>query len=110
MNGSKRRGVEDVTKLPQWAQQRIQTLEANITYYREREREVGTPGESDTEIVRYADGENVSLPSGERIRFKLSKNDHVDVYIKDGRLTVHGLQQLAIVFNSGNLFYVEPRP
>lgn len=74
----------DVNKLPRWAQNRIEKLEADVAYWEGRVVEAET-GETNTFLGDWP--VNKGLPNDSRIVFNLP-GGQVDVQIKDDHLRV----------------------
>jgi len=60
---------QDISKLPKWAQRRIEMLEANIAHYKEKAY-AAARGDAGSPIVisQYGEGDDIGLPE-ETIRF-----------------------------------------
>lgn len=102
----------DVAKLPRWAQQRIEQLEANVAHYREKARQI-TDGDTDTRIISYSDGDQ-PLPRGSTVAFDLPYAAHgapgrpasIEVHTEPDRglvqIRVRGGQPLLVYPSSSN--------
>lgn len=111
-------GSQDISKLPKWVQSRIEAAERSAEYWREK-IQAGERG--DTEVwVQYYPRDDVGLPPGSRISFKLFDDDgeesgRYDVSMTDeGTLEVRGvgrlmMDQLATIHRSSNVFEVRLR-
>jgi hypothetical protein len=72
--------THDVTKLPKWAQRRIETLETQLEQVREANR-LQVEGETDIWIQDYSRGDR-PLPVNSTIRFDLG-DDEIDISVRD---------------------------
>jgi hypothetical protein len=82
--------MSDVTKLPKWAQQHIQTLEQNVRYYERQAYEACStdPLATDTHVDTMLDRNDMrGLPKGSTIRFTLGKQ-RVSVRVAGHQLDV----------------------
>lgn len=106
----------DASKLPKWAQQRIETLERNVDYW--REKAMDGPADSDTFIRRYIDNGRTKgqpLGKGETIVFVAEQADTyyesrgVEVTrMQDGSISVRtiGGGRLAFLPSASNSGYL----
>ena len=102
----------DVTKLPKWAQSRIQTAERNVADL-QRDAVAMHDGESEVVIERYGE-DSIYLPPETTITFHVY-GGKVDVRVRDEKLTVMGRGQsisdgLSIQPSSSNVLYVALTP
>ena len=106
----------DVTKLPKWAQSRIQTAERNVADL-QRDAVAMHDGESEVVIERYGE-DSIYLPPETTITFHVY-GGKVDVSVRDEKLTVMGRVMgrgqsmsdgLLIQPSSSNVVYVTLAP
>lgn len=79
-----------LSRLPVWAQQRIEALERDVNYWRSQAEE--GPENSNTFVHSYTDrGENGGQPLGENtdIRFELDEGREFLVHIESGALQIY---------------------
>jgi hypothetical protein len=78
----RRRAVEDVSRLPLWAQRRLAALEQNLLAAREEALAATTPGASNTTVHDYVDiGSFRGLPPFSRIRFG-TEEEWIEAFVK----------------------------
>lgn len=68
--------MSNITRLPKWAQQRIETLEQNVRYYERQAYEAAStdPTATDTHVDRFEGRDKIAgLPRGSTIRFTVGK-------------------------------------
>jgi hypothetical protein len=80
----------DVSKLPQWAQRKISTADANKKYYEQKIRELGGEVESDTHIRRGIDKEDIPLPAGTMVVFTTEDGDEISACVDSDGVRVRG--------------------
>lgn len=100
--------MSDISKLPRWAQQRIEIAERDLAYWRAKAED--GPGESDTFIHGY--GENAELAgtplgTGTDIRFELGESTYVIARVSRRGVEIHLTQRsssgLAVLPMSNNM-------
>jgi len=86
--------AEDITKLPKWAQKRIELLEGAVDYLGHKLKQ--WEGEEETNVV-YLDGLNTErpLPKDATIRF-YNDDEWINVRVEGGGIHVTGQRCLAI--------------
>lgn len=77
--------MNDTSKLPKWAQQRIEKLEGDVAYWRRKVTEA-VSGDTDTFIDEFP--ELVGLPRGSRIVFCLPDLSQIETRVQDKSLYV----------------------
>lgn len=98
--------MNDITKLPKWAQTEIERLQADLDYYREKLRQVGD-GDTEVWVRSHAIGEHEPLPRGTHIIFKLP-NGGTEVSAVGETLELYGRSggSLAVLPRSSNVAWV----
>ena len=104
--------MNDISKLPRWAQQRIEIADRDLAYWRTK-AEAG-PEDSNTFVHHYKDdGSNGGTPLGMNtaIRFDVGERDYFLVELtSDGTLRVHGADRrngaLAVIPKSTNIIEI----
>jgi hypothetical protein len=97
-------------KLPQWAQQEMARLRANVEHYKQEAWSATTPGVSDTFLETYGDSNNLGLPAGSAVGFRLANGHRITCRLeKDGRsLRVASDEPtLAVLSAAANLVYIK---
>jgi hypothetical protein len=83
---------EDISKLPRWARNRIEKLEADLKHSRKLAESATSPNTSgtDTAVVVYGDAgrEYRGLPTGTEVEFRMGEDRRVRVRMKDGQVYV----------------------
>lgn len=92
----------DVTKLPKWAQQRIEVLERDL----ERAHKQLAEGPADSRIFADPYIHNRPLGEDEIIRFHLREGFHIDARLRGERLEIHGVEQFVVAPRSSNVIEV----
>jgi hypothetical protein len=98
--------MEDLTKLPKWAQSKINVLEMRLREEKARNAIIDA-GESNTLIWMW-DSPDVSLPNNAHIRFRLADSEkagltEITVNVKDDVLRVStGVDAIAVYPGAAN--------
>lgn len=106
--------VDQFARLPRYAREEIERLRANVEYERSR-WESTLPRKSGFVHVSLQDVTDPNkchpLPSNSRVRFHvLGDRDmerHIDVFLDDQGIQVHGEEPLLVRMQSSNVFNVE---
>ena len=94
-------------KLPHWVQDTINDLRRRVEVAEARAEETRLatkPDESDTLVVRYGGGGDIGLGRGPTVRFNLDEgwSQYLSARVEDGRLIIHGGDQITVRPQSGN--------
>ena len=108
--------MEDVTKLPKWAQHRLQVLQSNLESTQKHLRAALGEAPSRVQVDPYFSaytenqhGPRAYLRNHETVRFIFSDQHYVDVSLRDYGVLVSGeasADELTIRPQSGNSFFV----
>lgn len=92
--------MNDIKKLPRWAQSHIEKLERNLAYAKQQlEDATGNDSESEVSLVNHLDwGNYKGLPRRSTIRFRTSNGD-IRCNVSEGKL---------VVMSDGSKIYIEP--
>lgn len=106
--------AENFDRLPKWAQQRIETLEANVDYW--KKKATAGPENSNTFVTTHGLEVDQPLGTGPTVRFMLKGEvahawrNSVDARVtKEGRLLLMGTDSIAVFPQSSNVVEVELR-
>lgn len=97
--------MNDIRKLPKWAQQHIDLLEKNLEYTKAQFIEHTKAGIDSyprvtlKEKITAGDDERVSISPNTRIKFEFSENEYIDVFVSKSKpfvLNVHAYGDLMI--------------
>lgn len=94
--------MNDTTKLPKWAQDKIRTLEANLERANRLLSEVRNEAETNTTMIDFGADKEFGLFNNARVRFKFSPNRYIDCRVHDGKLDVCGICPLTIEPSASN--------
>lgn len=101
---------EDITRLPKWAQTKIEVLEMRVREARDRETAMfANPADTDTLFFDAYHYNPRPLPKGTRVRFLLGKHA-LDVYVgRSGEFVeVYTIAGHPVILPwMGNIFHVE---
>lgn len=75
-----------IENLPKWAQHRIDKLERDVEFYQRKVREMAGEVEHETDTEIWSLDENIRLPVGSRIEFKLGDGNVVDAKVRKNEL------------------------
>jgi hypothetical protein len=95
---------QDITKLPRWAQSRIQVAEMRLKEAQTRIDQINGMADTDTFIAEYPDMR--PLPKDSNIRFMLDKRKWINVRIRAGRVLVMGSYAIDLRPESANTLSV----
>jgi hypothetical protein len=98
--------IEDLARLPKWAQRRIQSLEGSVTHWRDKALETASEGEGTNTVTRIGINEFRYLPSDSLVQFKTPDGNHIDVRVKDGIVDIIGSSALIVEPVAGNHIHV----
>lgn len=102
----------DITKLPKWAQHRINKLEADVESLERKITEVETR-DTDVFIWQGMMEDDIPLPRGSRIVFRVDGGDRNNYFhaslIEDGSLEIYGGASFEISPSSSNVIRVKIR-
>ena len=93
-----------VARLPKWARNRIETLEAELIDVRRGNRQA-VEGETDVFIDNILDEE--PLPPRSQIRFVVGRYRYFTVKLRDGELHVSTTGKLSISPGASNIVYLQ---
>lgn len=100
--------MNDILKLPKWAQDRIVKLRNEVDTLRSQLRAVN---ELDTPIVwqYYLDDKIVGIPEDSIILFKLRKDQGISVRLERGGLVIYStLGRIKVIPQASNSVRIEP--
>lgn len=99
----------DVTKLPQWAQQRIAKLESDVEYYKAQAFQAGKGAGANVVVEAGRDDEH-GLPDNARIVFKFGTQRDIEVTRRGDWLEVRSsINGLLIGPDASNVIRVQPK-
>jgi hypothetical protein len=102
-----RKSVEDVTKLPEWAQMRIRSLESNADYWKKRAFQAAPERvESNVVINESFMSRDGNLPDDARVRFYFdgkSRREFIECSMEAGGLRLYGNSVLVISCYASNV-------
>jgi hypothetical protein len=100
----------DISGLPKWAQQRIETLEANVEHFKAKLTE--GPENSDTFVGSYEPDAVRPLGVAPRIRFGTDDNDYVEAQWDENTksLRVRGRNGITVIPEVSNAISIQTRP
>lgn len=75
--------MNDITKLPKWARQRIEQLENSVQYYKDQAKTVNEGSSRVTWGMHEVGGHVVGIPEGERVRIDLGNGDAIKFSLDD---------------------------
>ncbi len=81
----------DISKLPKWAEQEINSLRANVEYWKGMVTSC-EKGETNiyAEVAHVGEAAPIYLPDRTSIYFRFGKHSHINVWMRDGWITVNG--------------------
>lgn len=83
-----RQTVENVSKLPKWAQRKIRVLEMHLREANNTLSQLGSKKSTDTVVVNYGLKENdTNLPNHSHIEFKPKDGPPIEVYLRHEETT-----------------------
>ncbi len=78
-----RHATENVSKLPKWAQSKIQVLEMRVSELKSTLAQLSSKEPTDTIIVNYGvDEPDTNLPNHSHIEFRPKDGDPIEVYLR----------------------------
>ena len=77
--------MEDLTKLPKWAQRKIEALRRDVEHWKRIAQQRVGEGETDTFVWQPVDGDDIPLPKRAAIEFRLTERSRVRVFIREDR-------------------------
>lgn len=98
---------EEINKLPKWAQNRLNNIEKDIQYWKDKAMEVSGEKETNVYIDHYPPNQTQNLPADSRITFKLEDGE-INIQHKDNSLEIHSNsynKSLAITPSVTNVVY-----
>lgn len=95
-------------RLPKWAKNEIERLNANIEYYKKQVQEI--KGEKDTNVFIVEGLTKRPLPKNSHIEFRLGKNwsDKVDINIEEDCIQIY-LDDVIVIPSASNHLYLKRR-
>ncbi len=92
-----------IENLPKWAQHLIDKLERDCEYYQRKVNEMAGEVDHETDTELWTLDENIRLPNGSRIKFKLGDGSFIDAKVQDNELRLMATDgALAFVPSSSN--------
>lgn len=101
------------TKLPKWVQMELQTLQANVEYWKDKATEAAAenPDDTDTFLSGGCRSDDKGLPKGSSIKFTLNKKfeTRVDVCVRGDTLKIMGDDSIIILPTAANCIDIKFR-
>jgi hypothetical protein len=95
---------ERISKLPQWAQAEIASLNREVERLQEHIACFNNERKTNTQVVR---GGKHFLPNNSTVRFHLNKMFYIDVCVVDGEARIYGQGMINVKPRAANSIYIK---
>lgn len=97
--------IEDISKLPKWAQNLISRLERDYNDAIDKLSNMDEGGETN---VKWSSGwkDSHNLPNNSKVTFVVNGKD-IDAYIQNGALYISGEREIVIFPHASNAVYIK---
>jgi ribosomal protein L6P/L9E len=100
--------MNDVTKLPKWAQEHIKKLECRVS---EIDARIAAENGPDTRVQQlFGAREHKNLGDRVTVRFNIKGHEHIDVSMRDDHIYVSGISTIIITPTASNCIQVRVMP